>query len=140
VVDERQAKTAMFGLNQTGRRTWEWEEAWIVHALVRKDGMTQVEVAELLGHHKTWVCRRLALVEKLADEARDELRLGLLTATTAGSPMRMSFVAAESTAGFQWLDRRETWSTECSLQVTPEKPVPSAPPSARPKPASVKCG
>jgi ParB/RepB/Spo0J family partition protein len=89
VVDECQAKAAIFGLNQTGRRTREWEEAWIVHALVREDGMTQVDVAELLGHHKTWVCRRLALVEKLADEAREELRLGLLTATTARSLMRL---------------------------------------------------
>ena len=88
-VDERQAKAAIFGLNQTGRRTREWEEAWIVHALVREDGMTQVEVAELLGHHKSWVCRRLALVEKLADEARQDLRLGLLSATAARSLVRL---------------------------------------------------
>jgi ParB-like chromosome segregation protein Spo0J len=88
-ADERLAKATLFGLNQTGRRTREWEEAWIVHALVREDGMTQVEVAELLGHHKTWVCRRLALVEKLADGAREELRLGLLTATAARSLVRL---------------------------------------------------
>jgi ParB/RepB/Spo0J family partition protein len=88
-ADERLAKATIFGLNQTGRRTQEWEEAWIVHALVREDGMTQVEVAELLGHHKTWVCRRLALVEKLADGAREELRLGLLTATAARSLVRL---------------------------------------------------
>ena len=65
-ADERLAKATLFGLNQTGRRIREWEEAWIVHALVREDGLTQVEVAELLGRHKTWVCRRLALVEQLA--------------------------------------------------------------------------
>jgi ParB/RepB/Spo0J family partition protein len=88
-VDERQAKAAIFGLNQTGRRTQEWEEAWIVQALVREDGMTQVEVAELLGHHKSWVCRRLALVEKLADDARQDLRLGLLSATAARSLVRL---------------------------------------------------
>ena len=84
-ADERAAKAAIHGLNQTGRRTQEWEEAWIVHALVREDGMTQVEVAELLSRHKSWVCRRLALIEKLADEARDDLRLGLLSATAARS-------------------------------------------------------
>ena len=73
-ADERMAKAAIHGLNQTGRRPKEWEEAWIVHALVREDGMTQVEVAELLGRHKSWVCRRLALVEKLTSEAREDLR------------------------------------------------------------------
>ncbi len=77
------AKAAIHGLNQTGSRPREWEEAWIVHALVREDGMTQVEVAELLGRHKSWVCRRLALVEKLTNEAREDLRLGLLSTTAA---------------------------------------------------------
>jgi ParB-like chromosome segregation protein Spo0J len=88
-ADERAAKAAIHGLNQTGRRTQEWEEAWIVHALVREDGMTQVEVAELLSRHKSWVCRRLALVEKLGNEAREDLRLGLLSATAARSLVRL---------------------------------------------------
>ena len=88
-ANERLAKAAIFGLNQTGRRTQEWEDAWIVHALVRDDGLTQVEVAELLGRHKSWVCRRLALVEKLAEEVRDDLRLGLLSATAARALVRL---------------------------------------------------
>ncbi len=88
-ADERVAKAAIHGLNQTGRRPQEWEEAWIVHALVREDGMTQVEVAELLGRHKSWVCRRLALVEKLSNEAREDLRLGLLSTTAARAMVRL---------------------------------------------------
>ena len=64
-VDDRRAKAAIHGLNQTGRRPHELEEAWIVQALVREDGLSQAEVAELLGRHKSWVCRRLALLEKL---------------------------------------------------------------------------
>jgi len=88
-ADERAAKAAIYGLNQTGRRTQEWEDAWIVHALVRDDGLTQVEVAFLLGRHKSWVCRRLALVEKLAEPAREDLRLGLLSATAARSLVKL---------------------------------------------------
>jgi ParB/RepB/Spo0J family partition protein len=88
-ADDRVAKAAIHGLNQTGSRTQEWEEAWIVHALIREDGMTQVDVAELLGRHKSWVCRRLALVEKLADPAREDLRLGLLSTTAARSLVRL---------------------------------------------------
>jgi ParB-like chromosome segregation protein Spo0J len=88
-ADERAAKAAIYGLNQTGRRTQEWEDAWIVQALVRDDGLTQVEVAELLGRHKSWVCRRLALVEKLADASREDLRLGLLSVTAARSLVRL---------------------------------------------------
>ena len=50
-----------------------------MQALVREDGLSQVEVAELLGRHKSWVCRRLALLEKLVDEVRQDLRLGLVS-------------------------------------------------------------
>ena len=56
-ADERQAKAAIYGLNRAGGRTRELEEAWIIQALVREDGLSQVEVAELLGRHKSWVCR-----------------------------------------------------------------------------------
>jgi ParB-like chromosome segregation protein Spo0J len=83
VADERAAKAAIYGLNRAGRHTQELEEAWIVFALVREDGLTQVEAAELLCRHKSWVCRRLALLERLDEAARDELRLGLLGPTAA---------------------------------------------------------
>ncbi len=82
-ADERAAKAALVGLNNIGQRPREWEEAWIVQALVREDGLTQPEVAELLGRHKSWVSRRLALVEKLCEQARVDLRLGLLSVTAA---------------------------------------------------------
>jgi hypothetical protein len=45
---------------------------------VRDDGMTQVEAAQLLGRHKSWVCRRLALLEKLSVCVKEDLRLGLV--------------------------------------------------------------
>jgi ParB-like chromosome segregation protein Spo0J len=88
-ADERAAKAAIYGLNRAGGRTRELEEAWIIQALVREDGLSQVEVAELLGRHKSWVCRRLALIEKLGPKARDELRVGLLSPTAARQIVRL---------------------------------------------------
>jgi len=78
-IDEQSAKAAIFGLNRTGQHPSELEEAWIVQALVREDGLSQVEAAQLLSKHKSWVCRRLALLERLGAEAQAELRLGLLS-------------------------------------------------------------
>jgi ParB/RepB/Spo0J family partition protein len=77
-VDERTAKAAILGLNRGQRPVRELEEAWIVQALVRDEGLTQVEAAQLLGQHKSWVCRRLALLEKLSAAVKEDLRLGLL--------------------------------------------------------------
>ena len=77
-VDERSAKAAMYGLNRMGRHFGELEEAWLVQALVREDGLSQIEVAVLLGRHKSWVCRRLAMMEKLCGTAQEDLRLSHL--------------------------------------------------------------
>ncbi len=88
-VDEVQAKAAIFGLNREGRRPRELEEAWIVHALVREDGLSQVQVAELLDRHRSWVCRRLALLERLCEEAKAEMRLGLVSPTLARQLTRL---------------------------------------------------
>jgi len=107
-TDERGAKAAIYGLNRAGGRTREIEEAWIIHALVREDGLTQVEVAELLGRHKSWVCRRLALIEKLGPEARAELQVGLLTPTAARQMVRLP---AGNQAAILDLVRRESLST-----------------------------
>jgi len=107
-ADERTAKAAIYGLNHAGGRTREIEEAWIVHALVREDGLTQVEVAELLGRHKSWVCRRLALIEKLGPEARADLQVGLLTPTAARQLVRLP---AGNQADILDLVRRESLST-----------------------------
>jgi ParB-like chromosome segregation protein Spo0J len=88
-IDERSAKAAIFGLNSVGRRPNELEEAWIVQALVREDGLSQVDAAELLGRHKSWVCRRLALLERLSSEAQAEMRLGLVSVTLARQLTRL---------------------------------------------------
>lgn len=77
-VDEPTAKAAILGLNREQRPVRELEEAWVVQGLVRDDGMTQVEAAHLLGRHKSWVCRRLALLEKLSVSVKEDLRLGLV--------------------------------------------------------------
>jgi ParB-like chromosome segregation protein Spo0J len=80
-VDEHGAKAAIFNLNRITSKPNELEESWIIYALVHDDGVSQVEVAEMLGRHKSWVNRRLALIERLTEEAREALRLGLLTPT-----------------------------------------------------------
>ena len=59
------------------------EEAWLVRALYRDDRMTQPQIAQLLGRHKSWVCRRLVLAEGLAESVAADVRLGLVSATAA---------------------------------------------------------
>lgn len=53
------------------------EEALVVQELVAS-GLTGTDVAQLLGRHKSWVSRRLGLLERLAAELQEEMKLGLL--------------------------------------------------------------
>ena len=88
-LDEPLAKAAILGLNRGQRAARELEEAWIVQALVRDDGLTQVEAAQLLGQHKSWVCRRLAMLERLSGSVVEDLRLGLLGPALARQLVRL---------------------------------------------------
>ena len=54
-----------------------------------EDGLSQVEIAVLLGRHKSFVCRRLQLVEKLSGSVLDHLKLGLINITTARELARL---------------------------------------------------
>ena len=75
----RAAKAAVLQLNWVSQSVSDLEEGWVVHALCREDGLTQVEVGELVGRGHSWVSRRLSLVERLCDEVQSQLRLGLIT-------------------------------------------------------------
>lgn len=88
-LDAAQSKAAMLHANQAQRGLSDIEEAWIVRALVREHGMTQVAVGELLGRDKSWVCRRLKLAEALEATLQDDLRLGLLSASAARELARL---------------------------------------------------
>jgi ParB-like chromosome segregation protein Spo0J len=53
------------------------EEALVLREMV-KTGLTQTEVAELCARHKTWVSRRVGLVDRLHPELVEAMKLGLL--------------------------------------------------------------
>ncbi len=105
-VDEQGAKAALFNLNQIVGRPVELEEAWLIFALVREDGLQQIEAALMLGRHKSWVNRRLALIERLCDEARKSLRLGLMTPTRG--PPSNPVAARQPESGNRLSHRRRT--------------------------------
>lgn len=82
------AKAAVLALNASSRLS-EIEEAWLVRSLYREDHLKQPEIGRVLGHDKSWVCRRLALVESLDDSLQADLRLGLISASAARELARL---------------------------------------------------
>ena len=85
----RVIKTAMVQFNRKGNSIRDIEEALVVQSLHREDQLDQVEIAALLGRDKSWVCRRIALVEKLAEDVLENIRLGLIAATHGRELVRL---------------------------------------------------
>jgi ParB-like chromosome segregation protein Spo0J len=75
--------TAVIGALHEQRGLTELEEGWIVHSLCREHGLSQGAVAQLLRRHKSWVSRRLLLVEGLDQAVQGDVRLGLLSPRSA---------------------------------------------------------
>ena len=78
---ERTLKAAMLHLNRNTHSMTLMEEAIIVRALYQEHSLSQVAIGTLLGVHKSWVCRRLAVVERLNEEVLEQVRLGLVGPT-----------------------------------------------------------
>lgn len=77
----RAMKAAIIYLNTKARTIADIESAMVIRSLHREDHLSQVQIAVLLNRHKSFVCRRLKLVEKLSDEVLEHLKLGLINIT-----------------------------------------------------------
>jgi ParB-like chromosome segregation protein Spo0J len=123
-INLRACKAAMLHLNRVGRTISGLEESLVVHSLCHEDGLNQVEIASLLGRHKSWVCRKLTLIERLCDEAQESIRLGLLPASIGAELARLQrcnqehLLAAIRKQKLTWRETREVVS---ALSSKPER-------------------
>jgi ParB/RepB/Spo0J family partition protein len=85
----RAMKAAMIHLNSRARAIADIESAMVIRSLHREDHLSQVEIAALLDRHKSFVCRRLKLVEKLSAEVLEHLKLGLINISTGRELARL---------------------------------------------------
>ena len=83
------------------------EQCRLVYELCELDGLSQVEVGELLERHKTWVCRRLALYRGLSPQLLEEHCLGLLG---PGSIRRLAQLPARNQERLVAIGRHHTLS------------------------------
>jgi ParB-like chromosome segregation protein Spo0J len=82
------AKLRLRELHDRHRLT-ELEEAWVVRSLYREDRLPQPEIARRMNRHKSWVWRRLMLVEALDPLVQTDVRLGLIAPRAAVAVSRL---------------------------------------------------
>jgi ParB-like chromosome segregation protein Spo0J len=106
--DEKGQWIAMLALNRGPQSMTVLEEALVLREMVAT-GLTQTEIAGLLGRHKSWVSRRIGMVERLHPEVIGAVRTGLLPAGAArrlmalpaGNQVEMATVVARAGLGAQ---------------------------------------
>lgn len=89
VAEAAQLKVAIILLNRPGAGLSALEESWVIRALIREEGLTQLQVADIFARHQSWVSRRLSLAEGLSESLQEDVRLGLLTPVSARMLVRM---------------------------------------------------
>jgi ParB/RepB/Spo0J family partition protein len=127
----RAMKAAIIYLNTKARTIADIESAMVIRSLYRHDHLSQVEIAALLDRHKSFVCRRLQLVERLGDEVLDHLKLGLINITIgrelarlpAGNQakalatvLKYGFTGKESAQLVSLLLQQPRWNADMILQ------------------------
>jgi ParB/RepB/Spo0J family partition protein len=127
----RAMKAAIIYLNTKARTIADIESAMVIRSLYRHDHLSQVEIAALLDRHKSFVCRRLQLVERLAEEVLEHLKLGLINITISRELARLpagnqtkalatilkyGFTGKESAQLVGLLLQQPRWSADMLLQ------------------------
>jgi ParB family transcriptional regulator, chromosome partitioning protein len=80
-----QGKALMLSYNRVTRSLFDYDEALVIHSLSKEHMMDQAGISRLTGYSRSWVCRRLALIEKLSVGVRDQLRMGVISNSHARS-------------------------------------------------------
>jgi len=82
-------KAMMLSYNRSGRSLLDYDEALVVFSLKKDHLLDQSAISHLTGYSRSWVCRRLALVEKLDAVVQDSLRMGVITNSHARAIVRL---------------------------------------------------
>lgn len=135
-LDAAGAKLRLLLCNETSGLS-DLEVAWVVRSLYREDELDQPSIARLLGHDKSWVCRKLTLAEGLSEEVTAQVRLGLVCARAAVELARLPRGNQDAVAKVvvrRGLTTRQTARLVDSLLAAPESQWPAMLEQASAKP------
>lgn len=76
-VDEQGQWAAMLALNRATHSMSVLEEAMVLREMAAM-GMTQTQIGQILNRHKSWVSRRIGLIDRLHPELVEQIREGIL--------------------------------------------------------------
>lgn len=88
-IDLSQAKVLLLSYNRHHQSMEALEEALVLRDLRDIHSMDQRSLAKLTGYSRSWVSRRLSLIEKMDEEVSSDIRIGALTSSHARSLIKL---------------------------------------------------
>ena len=88
-IDLPQAKVLLLSYNRPHRSMEAWEEALVLQDLQQTHSLDQRSLAELLGYSRSWVSRRLSLIEKIDEKVSAQIMMGVLSRSQARALTRL---------------------------------------------------
>lgn len=82
-VDLAQAKVLLLSYNRPHQSMDAWEEAMVLHDLMTTHGLDQRALAGMTGYSRSWISRRLSLIERMDPDLSSEIMLGTITSSHA---------------------------------------------------------
>jgi ParB/RepB/Spo0J family partition protein len=107
-VDEQGQWAAMLALNRATHSMSVLEEALVLREMAAM-GMTQTQIGQILNRHKSWVSRRIGLIERLHPELVEQIHEGILLpgaarrllSLPAGNQLELAMVVMHHSLGSQ---------------------------------------
>lgn len=88
-VSLSQAKILLMSYNRSRNTIVCWEEAMILQDLRTNHKMDQKQLARLTGRSRSWVSRRLSMIEKIDPEVAMDIKIGELSGSHARALMKL---------------------------------------------------
>ena len=88
-IDLAGAKVLLLTYNRLHQSMEAWEEAMVLQDLHKTHSMDQRSLSQLTGYSRSWVSRRLALIDKMDEDVSSEIMMGTLTPSHARALTRL---------------------------------------------------
>lgn len=88
-IDLSQAKVLLLSYNRPHQSMEAWEEAVVLKDLLETHDLDQQRLAKLTGYSRSWVSRRLSLIEKMDENISSEIMMGVLTGSHARALIKL---------------------------------------------------
>ena len=88
-IDLSQAKVLLLSYNRPHQSMEAVEEAMVLQDLQTTHSLDQRSLAELTGYSRSWVSRRLSLIDKMDEDVCSEIMMGVLTSSHARALIKL---------------------------------------------------